>query len=82
MGIRQYRYQRHASYVDHSVSDLLRQRIFQTACGYADGNDANHLRHDPVFKLAAERAPLNESWGQVFYDYIPACKGHEGPVPS
>ncbi len=50
---------RHPSYVDHSLGDLLRQRIFQTACGYADGNDANRLRHDPVFKLAVERAPLD-----------------------
>jgi hypothetical protein len=51
--------QRHASYIDHSVADLLRQRVFQTACGYVDGNDANSLRHDPVFKLASERAPLD-----------------------
>lgn len=50
---------RHRSYIDHSMADLLRQRIFQTACGYADGNDANSLRHDPLFKLAAERAPLD-----------------------
>lgn len=49
---------RRPSYVDHRLADLLRQRIFQTACGYADGDDANHLRHDPIFKLAAERAPL------------------------
>lgn len=50
---------RHPAYIDHSLADLLRQRIFQTACGYADGNDANSLRHDPAFKLAAERAPLD-----------------------
>ena len=50
---------RHPSYIDHSLTDLLRQRIFQSACGYADGNDANSLRHDPLFKLAAERAPLD-----------------------
>lgn len=50
---------RHPSYIDHSLTDLLRQRILQTACGYADGNDANSLRHDPVFKLATERAPLD-----------------------
>ena len=30
---------RHQSYVDHSLSDLLRQRIFQIACGYEDAND-------------------------------------------
>lgn len=50
---------RHPSYIEHSLAELLRQRIFQTACGYADGNDANSLRHDPMFKLAAERAPLD-----------------------
>lgn len=51
--------QRHPSYIEHSLTDLLRQRIFQTACGYADGNDANALRHDPMFNLATERAPLD-----------------------
>ena len=51
---------RHASYIAHSMTDLLRQRIFQTASGYADGNDANTLRRDPMFKLAAGRAPLAE----------------------
>ena len=50
---------RHPSYIDHSLGDLLRQRIFQSACGYADGNDANSLRHDPSFKLALGRAPLD-----------------------
>ncbi len=50
---------RHPSYVDHSMYDLLRQRIFQTACGYADGNDSNALRNDPLFKMATDRAPLS-----------------------
>ena len=50
---------RHASYVTHSMTDLLRQRVFQIASGYEDGNDANTLRHDPLFKLAAGRAPLS-----------------------
>ena len=51
---------RHPSYIDHSLTDLLRQRIYQTASGYADGNDANTLRCDPMFKLAVGRAPLSE----------------------
>src|SRR5262249_31533712 len=38
--------------------DLLAQRIYQIASGYADGNDANSLRHDPLFKLSVERSPL------------------------
>ena len=45
-------------YISHSMRDLLAQRIFQIASGYEDGNDANALRHDPLFKLAAGRAPL------------------------
>jgi|SRR3990167_288559 len=52
---------RHPSYIEHSVVDLLRQRIYQSACGYVDGNDANSLRHDPMFKLALGRAPLDET---------------------
>jgi DDE family transposase len=52
--------QRHPSYIDHSMHDLLSQRIFQTASGYVDGNDANRLRRDPMFKLAVGRAPLCE----------------------
>ena len=49
---------RHQSYIDHPLRDLLAQRIYQLASGYADANDANHLRHDPLFKLGVERSPL------------------------
>ena len=49
---------RHPSYSDHTLRDLLAQRIYQIASGYADGNDANSLRHDPLFKLSVERSPL------------------------
>lgn len=49
---------RHPSYIDHALRDLFAQRIYQIASGYADGNDANSLRHDPMFKLSVERPPL------------------------
>src|SRR5437762_3315705 len=49
---------RHQSYIDHPLRDLLAQRIYQIASGYADANDANHLRRDPLFKLGVERRPL------------------------
>jgi hypothetical protein len=45
-------------YTDHSYEEMLRQRIFQIACGYDDANDCNLLRHDPAFKAACERLPL------------------------
>jgi Transposase DDE domain group 1 len=50
---------RHQSYINHSLRDLLAQRIYQIASGYADGNDANSLRRDPLFKLGIERSPLD-----------------------
>ena len=52
---------RHPSYIDHPLRDLLAQRIYQIASGYADGNDANSLRRDPLFKLGVERLPLAQS---------------------
>ena len=50
---------RHPSYIDHSIQDLLTQRVLQVACGYQDANDSNHLRKDPMFKLATGRNPLD-----------------------
>lgn len=49
---------RHPSYIDHPLRDLLAQRIYQIASGYADGHDAKSLRHAPLFKLSVERPPL------------------------
>jgi len=51
---------RHASYIEHDLLDLIRQRVYQQGCLYEDGNDANSLRTDPAFKLAAGRKPLDE----------------------
>jgi hypothetical protein len=41
----------------HSLLELVRQRIFQIACGYADQNDADTLRADPLLKLVCGRLP-------------------------
>ncbi len=49
---------RHPSYIEHPLHDLFAQRIFQIACGYLDGNDANTLRTDPLFELGVDRHPL------------------------
>jgi hypothetical protein len=49
---------RHPSYVTHSTSDLIAQRVYQIACAYEDGNDANTLRHDPIFQMGMGRRPL------------------------
>jgi hypothetical protein len=49
---------RHQSYIEHSYEDLLRQRVFQIACGYEDANDCNDLRRDPGLKAACGRLPV------------------------
>lgn len=48
---------RDGSQVRHSLSDILRFRLLMIAAGYEDGNDANSLRDDAMFKLALERLP-------------------------
>src|SRR5215211_3705961 len=35
----------------HSLEALVKQRIFQRACGYEDQNDSDSLREDPLLKL-------------------------------
>lgn len=45
--------------VTHPLRDLLRQRVFGLACGYADCNDAARLADDPIHKLLLERDPLD-----------------------
>ena len=43
--------------VRHGLADILRFRMLLIAAGYEDGNDADCLRHDPVFKLALNQLP-------------------------
>ncbi len=44
-------------HVQHSLVALVRQRVYQIACGYEDQNDADDLRTDPLFKLVCGRLP-------------------------
>jgi len=43
--------------VEHHLLCMLRQRIYQIACGYEDCNDADSLRQDPALKLPVGRSP-------------------------
>ncbi len=40
--------------IDHSCLVILRQRLYQIVAGYEDADDADQLRHDPVFQLLAD----------------------------
>jgi hypothetical protein len=41
----------------HSLVSLIRQRIFQIACGYFDQNDSDTLREDPLLKMVCGALP-------------------------
>jgi hypothetical protein len=41
----------------HSLASLVRQRIFQIACGYEDQNDSDSLREDPLLKMVCGSLP-------------------------
>jgi hypothetical protein len=41
----------------HSLTSMLRQRLYGILAGYEDCNDHDTLRDDPVFKLVADRRP-------------------------
>ncbi len=41
----------------HPLLCLVRQRVYQIACGYEDQNDADALRSDPLLKLVLGRLP-------------------------
>jgi hypothetical protein len=43
--------------VHHSLLSLVRQRVFQIACGYEDQNDSDTLREDPLLKLSCGSRP-------------------------
>jgi len=47
-----------AGKVQHSIRDLILQRVMALACGYPDANDAGQLRRDPMHKLVAGRDPI------------------------
>jgi hypothetical protein len=47
-----FRDQRDQVWVDHSLEELLRQRLFGTALGYEDLNDHQRLRLDPLLAAA------------------------------
>jgi len=46
--------------VVHRLAEIIRFRMLMIAAGYEDGNDADRLRRDPMFKLALDRLPAGE----------------------
>jgi hypothetical protein len=51
---------RNQSLVEHSIGEMLSQRIYGLALGYEDLNDHEQLRTDPVFGILAGKRDLGE----------------------
>lgn len=51
---------RHQSYIDHSYFELITQRLGQIICGYADANDSDNLKADPILKMFVGRDPVED----------------------
>jgi hypothetical protein len=47
--------------VEHTVEQLVAQRVYGLALGYEDLNDHEQLRHDPLFGMLAGKADVEES---------------------
>ncbi len=47
--------ERHTGYVEHTIENLLKQRIYAIAASYEDLNDHDHLRKDLCFQTAVGR---------------------------
>jgi len=50
---------RQAKKVRHTFTELIRQRVYGLASGYADANDAARIGNDPVFKMLLDRSPVD-----------------------
>ena len=48
---------RHPELTEHTFLEMVRSRVYGILAGYADQNDHDTLRYDPVFKLVADRSP-------------------------
>src|ERR1700752_4248771 len=58
--------QRQQVFVEHSVPELLAQRLYTQALGYEDLNDHEHLRRDPLLATACgKEEPLGSD--RVFH---------------
>ncbi len=47
---------RHIGYIDHPFLEMTRMRVYGILADYADQNDHDVLRSDPIFKLLCDRS--------------------------
>jgi hypothetical protein len=50
---------RHEGYVDHTLLEMTRMRVYGILADYPDQNDHDVLRSDPIFKLLCDRSTVD-----------------------
>ena len=50
---------RESAKIRHTLTDIIRQRVFGLCCGYSDTNDVARIGHDPMQKLLLGRDPAH-----------------------
>ena len=67
--------------VVHRLAEIIRFRMLMIAAGYEDGNDADSLRADPMFKLAASWN-CAKRWERAafFGQFFQMCQAHGRPT--
>ncbi|MEM8868725.1 MAG: IS1380 family transposase [Verrucomicrobiota bacterium] len=70
-----FRDERDPDLIEHSMEELLRQRIGALAMGYEDLNDHDSLRHDPAHALMAGKSDI-EGLDRAKKDKGKALAGH------
>ena len=43
--------------INHTIEELVRQRLFSIACGYPDANDVKRIQDDPILRMLAGLKP-------------------------
>jgi hypothetical protein len=74
-----FRDERQPGKITHTLHDLIRQRVFAIACGYADCNDAARLADDPIHKLLLQRDPLE---GEALASQATLSRFENAPGPK
>ncbi len=72
---------RNQEQVEHSIAEMLSQRIYGLALGYEDINDHEQLRQDPVFGILAGREELEQPLaGKSTLNRMELGAGINGPI--
>lgn len=53
--------ERHPSYIEFGLNEIISQRVYQIAAGYEDANDCNLLKDDHILKMSVGRNPQTDN---------------------